>query len=153
MPKLVRSGFLKIAVACLAVTVLIALAVPTLLRRRIAAGCEITAPKDLCDIDRAVKAYMVEHGTTPPALSSLHGRIVPALSCDAPACEYRFYRFRYTASQGSSKPRYSISAQALSGTGSSFYLDESGLLRHTHENREATNSDPSAAEVALPCKQ
>lgn len=151
MPKQVRSGFLVVAVLCLAVTLLFALAAPHVLRR-MTEGCEHSAAQDLCDISRAVTAYMAEHGATPPALSSLHGRVVPALSCDAPECDYRSYRFRYTTSAGSRERRYSISAQALSQRGSSFYVDESGVLRYTHENREATNTDPSPVEGAR-CRQ
>lgn len=45
MPKRVRSGFLMVAVATLVIAVLIALAVPPLLRRRIAAGSEMKAPQ------------------------------------------------------------------------------------------------------------
>jgi type II secretory pathway pseudopilin PulG len=142
MPKRVRTKFLLIAVACLVLSVLFAVAAPYLLRRRIGEGSEHSAAQDLQAIDAAVKAYIAEHGTTPPALNSLKGRIVLALSCDASACDYRSYRFHYTASPSSSKPTYSISAQPLHLQGRSFYLDETGVLRYTGENRAATSSDP-----------
>jgi hypothetical protein len=148
MPKRVRSGFLLIALACLAVSLLFAIAVPNLLRWRLASS-EISAPGDLQHIDEAVKAYIAEHGTPPPALSSLRGRIVPDLSCDAPTCDYRSYRFHYAVSQGSSKARYSISAQALRWHWRSFYVDETGVVRSTEENRAATASDPPLSQWSL----
>lgn len=142
MPKPVRSKFLLIALACLVGSVLFAIAAPNLLRRRMA-DCEHSPAQDVHAIDKAVKAYMAEHGTTPPALSSLKGRIVPALSCDDSDCEYRSYRFHYaaSASPSPSEPRYSISAQPIGAHSYSFYLDETGVLRYTDEDRAATSSD------------
>ncbi len=140
MPKLVRKNFRLIAAACL-LALLFAIAAPNLLRHRMAQS-EHSAPQMVRAIDLAVRAYVAEYGTTPPALSSLKGRLTPALSCDAPACEFIGYRLRYTPSPGS--PRYSISAQPTTPrTGArSFYMDETGVLRYTKENRVATARDP-----------
>lgn len=145
----VRSRFLLISMACLTVSMLFALAVPNLLRRRIAEGCEHSVAQDVEAIDSAIKDYIAGHGTTPPALSSLKGSIEPALACDAYACEYRSYRFHYTGSPSSSNRRYSISAQPVRPQGRSFYLDETGVLRYTSEDRAATSSDPP---LELPAK-
>ncbi len=143
MPKLVRTRFLIIALTCLFVALVIAFIVPNLLRWRFAQG-EHSVSGELRTIGDAVKAYTAEHGTTPPALTSLKGRITPALACDAPSCEFIGYRFHYAASPGASTPRYTITAQPLSpSTGIySYYLDETGVLRRTKENRAATSSDP-----------
>ena len=136
-----RKGFI-VAGACLAAVVIFAMVVPTLLRRREAAS-EISAPHDLQIIDAAIKVYTKDHGHAPPDLKSLRGQIPSALSCDAPPCEYRLYLFRYTVSSPEpARLRYSLSAQARLHGGHSFYLDETGILRYTSDDREATNSDP-----------
>src|SRR5512146_2031843 len=141
MPQLVRKNFLLTAGACLLLALLFAPAAPNLLRRRMVES-ERSAPQTVRAIDMAVKVYIAEHGTTPPALSSLKGRLTPALSCDAPACDFIGYRFQYTASSGS--PHYFISAQPITPqtAARSYYLDETGLLRYTEESHSATSSDP-----------
>jgi len=39
--------------------------------------------------------------------------------------------------------RYALSAKSLLGGGHSFYLDQTGTVRMTAENREATKADPA----------
>lgn len=142
MAKGIRRGFLVVALACLAVVIIAAWAIPILLRRRLATS-ELSAPGDLQRISAAIRTYASEHGTAPPGLSSLRGHIPSALSCDNPVCEYRFYRFRYTVqSPEPARLRYSLSAQTLLHGGHSFYLDETGVLRITGEDRAATSVDP-----------
>ncbi len=142
MPKPVRKQFLILALTCLFVALVVAFIVPNLLRWRFAQG-EHSVTGEIHAIDEAVKAYTAEHGATPPTLSSLKGRITPALSCDASGCESIGYHFQYAASAGS-KPHYTITAEPVSpSTGIySYYLDETGVLRRTKENRPATSSDP-----------
>jgi len=141
MTKAVRKGFLVVA-ACFAVVIVAALGIPHLLRWRMAAS-ELSAAGDLRSLDAAIRAYVSDHGTAPPGLSSLRGHLPSALSCDNPVCEYRSYRFHYTVwSPEPARVRYSLSAQTLLRGGSSFYLDETGVLRITGENRAATSADP-----------
>jgi hypothetical protein len=122
-----------------------AVAIPRLLRRRLAFS-EISASQDLQKVDAAIRAYAKEHGRVPPDLGSLQGQVPPALSCSIAPCEYRLYRFRYSVrSPEPGNMRYSLSAQAITRGGSSFYLDETGIVRRTSENREATSSDPPLA--------
>ena len=148
MPELVRKKFLIVALTCLFVALVFAFIVPNLLRWRVAQG-EHSVTGEIRAIDEAVKAYSAEHGTVPPSLSSLKGHITPALACDAPSCEFIGYRFQYTASAGS-KPHYTITAQPVSPTTGiySYYLDETGVLRRTKENRAATSSDPPVDDPA-----
>jgi len=149
MATRLRPGFI-VAVACLGVVVILAIVIPNLLRRRMAAS-EISAPHDVQIIDAAIKSYAREHGQAPPDLSSLRGQIPSALSCNAPPCEYRGYRFRYTVlSPDPGRLRYALSAQSLVHGGHSFYLDETGIVRHTSEDREATNSDRPLASAPAP---
>ena len=147
----VRPRFLRIALFVLLATLLFALIAPNLLRRRMARS-EISPQTDICNIHRAVKAYTAEKGALPPTMSALRGRVVAGLSCDAPPCEYRFYHYRYTAMQGSGKPRYSITAHPVEGNGTSFYVDETGVVRYTLEDREATSSDRTDDYIVRPCK-
>ena len=152
MAKGLRKGFIVVAAACLAVVVIVAMVIPNLLRRRMATS-EISAPHDLQTVDAAIKAYVRGHGHAPPDLSSLRGQIPSALSCDIPPCEYRLYRFRYTVwSPELAKLRYSLSAQTLLHGGYSFYLDETGILRNTGEDREATKFDPPLPNAPVPPK-
>ncbi len=130
---------------------LFAIVTPNLLRRRMARS-EISPQTDICNIHRAVKAYTAEKGILPPTMSALRGRVVSGLSCDSPPCEYRFYHYRYTTTQDSGKPRYSISAHPVDGGGTSFYVDETGVVRYTLEDREATSSDRTDDYIVRPCK-
>ncbi len=145
MPAGVRRRFLVIAGGCLAVALIFAAAAPNLLRWRVEQSNH-SVSQELRQINQAVKAYIAEHGTNPPALSSLRGRIPSELSCGTPTCDYFGYRFQYAvSSQDSSKPGYSLSARPLhpgiSGV-RSYYLDETDVLRYTKENRAPTSSDP-----------
>lgn len=142
-----RKRLRRFLIGGLLLVVVLALAAPRLLRWRLAAS-EICAPQYLEHIASAVEAYASERGTPPPNLGSLSGRVAPELACDAPSCDYRRCRFRYTAlpaNQG--RAHYALSAQPLMESGRSFYLDETGILRSTSENRAATGSDPPMKDI------
>ncbi len=145
MSVVVRRRFVVIAGGCLVVSLTFALAAPKLLRWRVEQS-EHSAPQELRQVNEAVKAYIAEHGTNPPTLSSLRGRIPSELSCGTPTCDSFGYRFQYAvSSQDPSKPHYSLSAQPLhhgiSGI-HSYYVDQTDVLRYTKENRAATSNDP-----------
>ena len=107
---------------------------------------------DLEDMDRAVRAYISQHHSAPPTLSSVAGGLSPQLVCKDNTCEYRRFsyripfRFQYMVdAPDATHPGYSLSARCLYGRGgTSFYLDETGVIRYTHEARAATRSDPPA---------
>jgi hypothetical protein len=141
----VRGKFLLIASGCLMVSLIVAWSAPNLLRRRMADCHERSAPQELRQIDEAIRAYITKHGTAPPTLSSLRGRIASELSCGTLTCDSIGYRFQYTVASQDSGPRYFLSARPVSeGIAGvrSYYLDQTGVLRCTREARATTSNDP-----------
>ena len=105
-----------------------------------AAEAERQAAATLREISRQLAAYAeAQGGLSPASLEALGEKERPA----AREAKREGYNLIYTATELEGRiTHYSLVAQPQRYGFRSFYLDESGILRATRENRPATSDDP-----------
>ncbi len=116
---------------------------------------EATYAKTYPDIGYSADFASLGSGTDPLADSTPQhaGLVVSQQACPGNVCEYDGYRFTYTRV---SKDHYFITARVIKwGQGSiiGYYIDETGVLHSTIEDREATvNDEPVTGADGTPIK-
>jgi len=103
---------------------------------------ETQAAASLREIARQLSAYAdATGGEYPASLDALGEKEWPA----AQAARREGYNLSYTTSEEQGRiTHYSLLAQPQRYGFRSFYMDESGILRATSQNRPATSDDPPA---------
>ena len=105
-----------------------------------ASQAESQAQASLREISRQLAAYAeAQGGQYPSSLEALGAKELPP----AQQAKREGYNLTYTATETSGRiSHYSLVAQPERYGFRSFYLDETGVLRATRENRPATGDDP-----------
>jgi hypothetical protein len=110
---------------------------------------ELSARDALEEIRAALAAYQAGEGTFPSGLDALQDRARAA----GQNAQSAHYTLQYTPGKPDADGRirtYNLVARAGNSGYVNFFTDETGILRSTREDRQATTQDPPLAPISSP---